>query len=53
MTEAMLKVRVWDLPTRTSPHRLTFFDVVGDTIWGATAAMLRDLLMIATGTKEN
>jgi len=27
-----------------------FFDIVGDTIWGATAAMLRNLLAIITGT---
>jgi 8-oxo-dGTP pyrophosphatase MutT (NUDIX family) len=27
-----------------------FFDIVGDTIWGATAAMLRQLLGLATGT---
>lgn len=27
-----------------------FFDIVGDTIWGATAAMLRNLLSIITGT---
>lgn len=27
-----------------------FFEIVGDTIWGATAAMLRQLLGMATGT---
>ncbi|MDQ6696150.1 MAG: CoA pyrophosphatase [Actinomycetota bacterium] len=27
-----------------------FFDIVGDTIWGATAAMLRQLLGLVTGT---
>lgn len=27
-----------------------FFELVGDTVWGATAAMLRDLLAIVTGT---
>ena len=27
-----------------------FFDIVGDTIWGATAAMLRQLLGLTTGT---
>jgi 8-oxo-dGTP pyrophosphatase MutT (NUDIX family) len=29
-----------------------FFDLVGDTVWGATAAMLRQLLGFATGTVE-
>ena len=28
---------------------ITFFELVGDTIWGATAAMLRQLLVIVTG----
>lgn len=27
-----------------------FFELVGDTVWGATAAMLRQLLGLATGT---
>ncbi len=30
---------------------LTFFEVAGDTIWGATAAILRQLLALATGTE--
>ncbi len=29
---------------------VTFFELVGDTVWGATAAMLRQLLALATGT---
>ena len=29
---------------------LTFFELEGDTIWGATGSMLRQLLAIATGT---
>jgi len=31
---------------------INFFEVPGDTIWGATAAILRQLLMIATGVVE-
>jgi hypothetical protein len=27
-----------------------FFDIPGDTIWGATGAMLRQLLGFVTGT---
>jgi 8-oxo-dGTP pyrophosphatase MutT (NUDIX family) len=38
----------WGLPGLDRP--LYFFEVVGDTIWGATAAMLRELLARATGT---
>jgi 8-oxo-dGTP pyrophosphatase MutT (NUDIX family) len=29
---------------------IVFFDVVGDTVWGATAALLRQLLGLVTGT---
>jgi len=29
---------------------INFFEIPGDTIWGATAAILRQLLMIAAGT---
>lgn len=38
----------WGLAPLARP--LYFFELVGDTIWGATAAMLRNLLAIATGT---
>jgi 8-oxo-dGTP pyrophosphatase MutT (NUDIX family) len=31
-------------------RRIFFFELVGDTLWGATAAMLRQLLGIVTGT---
>ena len=30
---------------------LFFFELVGDTVWGATATMLRQLLGLATGTQ--
>jgi 8-oxo-dGTP pyrophosphatase MutT (NUDIX family) len=40
----------WGLPGLDRP--LYFFEVVGDTIWGATAAMLRELLARLTGTHE-
>lgn len=33
-----------DLPE----HRVTFFELVGDTVWGATGKLLRQLLTIAT-----
>jgi 8-oxo-dGTP pyrophosphatase MutT (NUDIX family) len=31
-------------------RRIFFFELVGDTLWGATAAMLRQLLGVVTGT---
>jgi 8-oxo-dGTP pyrophosphatase MutT (NUDIX family) len=40
---------IWTFPDgRVQP--ITFFELVGDTVWGATAALLRQLLGIATGT---
>jgi 8-oxo-dGTP pyrophosphatase MutT (NUDIX family) len=41
---------LWDL--FGEPRPIWFFELVGDTVWGATAAMLRQLLGLATGTVE-
>jgi 8-oxo-dGTP pyrophosphatase MutT (NUDIX family) len=38
----------WDL--FGNERQIFFFELVGDTVWGATAAMLRQLLGFATGT---
>lgn len=38
----------WDL--QGAERSIFFFELVGDTVWGATAAMLRQLLGFATGT---
>ena len=32
-----------------SDRPIFFFELVGDTVWGATAAMLRQLLALALG----
>jgi 8-oxo-dGTP pyrophosphatase MutT (NUDIX family) len=40
----------WGVPPLDRP--ITFFEIVGDTIWGATGAMLRQLLAIVTGCEE-
>lgn len=40
----------WRLPSADRP--IYFFELVGDTIWGATARMLRQLLAIATGVES-
>jgi 8-oxo-dGTP pyrophosphatase MutT (NUDIX family) len=37
-------------PTTDGRRPMYFFDLVGDTVWGATARMLYQLLTIATGT---
>ncbi len=38
----------WPLPRYPEPRVITFFELVGDTVWGATGAMLRQLLAIAS-----
>ncbi|MGB3411255.1 MAG: CoA pyrophosphatase [Microthrixaceae bacterium] len=38
----------WGTPEMERP--VYFFDLFGDTVWGATAALLRQLLAILTGT---
>lgn len=40
----------WDIAGADRP--IWFFELVGDTVWGATAAMLRQLLGFATGTLD-
>ena len=39
---------LWFLGGEDRP--IFFFEIEGDTIWGATAAMLRNLLTLVTGT---
>jgi len=45
---AHFREELWDLFGVDRP--IWFFELVGDTVWGATAAMLRQLLGIVTGT---
>ena len=42
---------VWPLPRYPELRVITFFELVGDTVWGATGAILRQLLAVATGTE--
>jgi 8-oxo-dGTP pyrophosphatase MutT (NUDIX family) len=46
---ANFREELWTFP---GGHQqpITFFELVGDTVWGATAALLRQLLGIVTGT---
>jgi 8-oxo-dGTP pyrophosphatase MutT (NUDIX family) len=39
----------WQLPWAEN-RPIVFFELVGDTVWGATGAMLRQLLGLVTGT---
>ena len=41
---------LWTFGEQTRP--VYFFEIEGDTVWGATAAMLRNLLSLITGTHD-
>lgn len=43
---------IWPLRHFGRPRAITFFELVDDTVWGATGAMLRQLLAIATDTDD-
>ncbi|HEY8525943.1 MAG TPA: CoA pyrophosphatase [Acidimicrobiales bacterium] len=45
---AIYREERWPFPG--GERRIFFFELVGDSLWGATAAMLRQLLGIVTGT---
>jgi 8-oxo-dGTP pyrophosphatase MutT (NUDIX family) len=46
---AVFREEIWTFPGGLD-RPITFFELVGDTVWGATAALLRQLLGIVTGT---
>ena len=54
LTELLLpevwREEIWTRAGFTRP--ITFFELHGDTVWGATGAMLRQLLAIVTGTDD-
>ena len=49
-SELVWREEIWGLREFGGPRALSFFEIEGDTIWGATGSMLRQLLAIATGT---
>lgn len=46
---AIYREERWELPW-AEDRPIFFFELVGDTVWGATGAMLRQLLGLVTGT---
>jgi 8-oxo-dGTP pyrophosphatase MutT (NUDIX family) len=46
---AIFREELWTFPGGYE-QPITFFELVGDTVWGATASLLRQLLGIVTGT---
>lgn len=48
--EGVFREERWGVPHLDRP--VWFFELIGETIWGATAAMLRQLLSLALGCEE-
>ena len=46
---AIFREEIWTFPGGYD-RPIYFFELVGDTVWGATAALLRQLLGMVTGT---
>ena len=52
LLEEVWREEIWPMRQFGRPRAITFFELEGDTVWGATGAMLRQLLAIATGTDD-
>lgn len=53
--DELLRPDVWReeiWPIEGSERAITFFELVGDTVWGATGAMLRQLLAVVTAAPD-
>jgi hypothetical protein len=50
LNDGVFREELWTFGEHTRP--VFFFEIEGDTVWGATAAMLRNLLSIVTGTHD-
>lgn len=53
--DELLRSDVWReelWPLRGRVRAITFFELVGDTVWGATGAILRQLLSVTIGTRD-
>jgi 8-oxo-dGTP pyrophosphatase MutT (NUDIX family) len=52
LLDEVWREEIWPLRHFGAPRAITFFELEGDTVWGATGSMLRQLLAIATGTDD-
>lgn len=52
LLDEVWREEVWPMRHFGADRAITFFELVDDTVWGATGAMLRQLLAIATGTRD-
>ena len=51
LTPECYREEIWDLPW--GEHYVAFFELEGETVWGATARILRQLLVLITGTVDS
>ena len=51
LAEGVFREELWPIGERERP--ITFFELHGDTVWGATAAMLRQLLSLAVSIADD
>lgn len=51
LADGVFREELWPIGDRDRP--ITFFELYGDTVWGATAAMLRQLLALAVGITDD
>jgi 8-oxo-dGTP pyrophosphatase MutT (NUDIX family) len=52
MDPEVYREELWQFPDETE-HSMQFFELVGDTVWGATARMLAELLDLVVGRSES
>jgi len=52
LLDEVWREELWLIPALGEVRAVTFFELVGDTVWGATASMLRQLLAIVTGVDD-
>jgi 8-oxo-dGTP pyrophosphatase MutT (NUDIX family) len=50
LLDGVFREELWPIGGTLRP--ITFFELVGNTVWGATAAMLRQLLSVAVGLED-
>lgn len=53
LLDEVWREEIWPFRDDLGDRAVTFFEVVGDTIWGATGSMIRQLLSIATRTESD
>lgn len=49
LSEAVWREEIWVLEPGSPERTMTFFELADDTVWGVTAAILRQLLAVVTG----